>query len=79
MKKLLLLAVAFFPASGVRAQSTSSTWRDVTAGQWNVFNSGTGNVSLVCDQGTMNRQTSISLASQTGKTVTTDGTNCFAH
>jgi hypothetical protein len=47
--------------------------------QWNVFNSGTGNVSLMCDSGTINGQTSLSITSQTGKTVTTDGTNCFAH
>jgi len=44
----------------------------MTAQQWTVFNSGTGNVSLACDMGTINGETSISLASQTGKTVTTD-------
>jgi len=49
------------------------------AQQWTVFNSGTGNVSLACDSGTINGQTSLSVASQTGKTVTTDGTTCFAH
>lgn len=51
----------------------------MTAQRWDVFNSGTGNVSLVCDSGTINGQSSISVTSQTGKTVTTDGTNCFAH
>ena len=50
----------------------------MTAQQWTVFNSGTGNVSLACDSGTINGQTSLSLAPQTGKTVTTDGTSCFA-
>lgn len=48
------------------------------AQQWTVFNSGTGNVALACDSGTINGQTSISLAPFTGKIVSTDGTNCFA-
>lgn len=51
----------------------------MTGQQWNVFNSGTGNVSLACDSGTINGQTTISITSSTGKTVTTDGINCFAH
>ena len=60
--------------------NTAITVPHAMAGQqWTVFNSGTGNVSLACDSGTINGETSISLASQTGKTVTTDGTNCFAH
>lgn len=34
MKQLLLLAAIFFLASGARAQSTSSSWRDVTETQF---------------------------------------------
>jgi hypothetical protein len=51
----------------------------MTAQRWDVFNSGAGIVSLVCDSGTINGGSVYQLSSQTGRTVTTDGTNCFAH
>jgi hypothetical protein len=51
----------------------------MTAQRWDVFNSGTGTVTLICDSGTINGATSITVASEIGKTVTTDGTSCFAH
>ena len=50
----------------------------LVARQWTVFNSGTGNVSLICGSGTIYCQTSLSLAPKTGKTATTDGKSCFA-
>jgi hypothetical protein len=46
--------------------------------QWRVFNSGSNTVTLQCDSGNMNGAASITLAANTGKTVTSDGTNCFA-
>ena len=63
----------------VTGNTTITIPHAMTAQQWNVFNSGTGNVTLVCDSGTINNQNDISFGSEIGKTVTTDGTNCFAH
>lgn len=63
----------------VTENTTITIPHSMTGQQWNVFNSGSGNVGLACDSGTINNEASIQLASQTGKTVTTDGTNCFAH
>jgi hypothetical protein len=63
----------------VTGNTTISIPHAMTAQRWDVFNSGTGNVSLVCDSGTINGGVSIPIASQIGKTVTADGTSCFAH
>jgi hypothetical protein len=63
----------------VTGNTTITVPHAMTAQRWDVFNSGTGNVSLVCDRGTINGGASYPVASQTGKTVTTDRTNCFAH
>jgi hypothetical protein len=51
----------------------------LTGQHWDVFNSGAGVVTVECDANNINGAASITLASNTGKTVTTDGTNCFAH
>jgi hypothetical protein len=45
---------------------------------WTVFNSGSGTVTLRCDTGNINGAASITLAGNTGKEVTCDGTNCWA-
>lgn len=49
-----------------------------TGHQWKVFNSGSSSVTLTCDSGTINGAASLFISSATGKTVTTDGANCFA-
>jgi hypothetical protein len=46
---------------------------------WHLFNSGSGTVTISCDSGNINGAASITLAPNVGKSVTTDGTNCFAH
>jgi len=63
----------------ITGNNTVTVPHAMTGQQWNVFNSGTGNVGLVCDSGTINGLISIQLSANTGKTVSTDGTNCFAH
>lgn len=50
----------------------------ISGQQWKVFSAFGGNVTLVCSGGTINGAASVSLANLTGKTVSTDGTNCFA-
>lgn len=77
--------------SAAYALSGADSWVNVTGNtvitvphamigtRWDVFNAGSGNVSLVCDTGTINGYASLPVASQTGRTVMTDGTNCFAH
>ena len=62
----------------VTGNSTITVPHAISAQQWKVFNSGSATVTLVCDSGTINGGSSVSLASQTGKIVSTDGTNCFA-
>ena len=52
----------------------------LVAGQlWTVFNSGSDTVTLEADSGNFNGTTSVSLATNTGMSVTCDGTNCFGH
>jgi len=63
----------------VTGNTTITVPHAMTAQRWDVFNSGTGNVSLVCDSGTINGNSSLSVVANSGKTVTTDGTNGFAH
>jgi hypothetical protein len=40
---------------------------------------GAGTVTVQCDANNINGAASITLASNTGNSVTADGTNCFAH
>jgi hypothetical protein len=51
----------------------------LTGQHWDVFNSGAGIVTVQCDANNINGAASIALASNAGKSVTADGTNCFAH
>lgn len=62
----------------VTGNTTITVPHAISAQQWKVFNSGSGTVTLACDTGTINGGSSVSLTSQTGKIVSTDGTNCFA-
>jgi hypothetical protein len=51
----------------------------MTGQRWTVFNSGSTSITLACDSGkTINGASFLFVSSETGKTVTTDGTNCFA-
>jgi len=63
----------------VTGTSTVTVPNNVIGQHWDVFNSGSSTVTLVCYTGTINGGSSVTVASQTGKSVTTDGTNCFAH
>ncbi len=63
----------------VTGTTTITVPHAMTGQRWDVFNSGSGIVTLVCDSGTINGATSLSVASESGKSVTTDGTSCFAH
>ena len=85
------LKTALSTKSAAYTLTTSDAWINVTgnttitvphaqAGQrWDVFNSGSGTVTLQCDSGTINGAASITLAANTGRSVIADGTNCFAH
>src|SRR5579885_2415595 len=60
--------------------NTTITVPHALVGQrWDVFNSGAGTVTLQCDSGTINGAASITFTANNGRSVTTDGTNCFAH
>jgi hypothetical protein len=47
--------------------------------RWVVFNSGSNTVTLQADSGKINGGSSITLLANTGRELTCDGTNCFAH
>lgn len=71
--------------------ATSDSWINVTGtttitvphaltGQrWDVFNSGAGTVTIQADSGNVNGAANITIAANVGKSMTCDGTNCFAH
>jgi hypothetical protein len=71
--------------------STKDYWVNVTGtttitvphaglgNHWVVFNSGSNTVTVQADSGNINGAASITLPTNTGKEVTCDGTNCFAH
>jgi hypothetical protein len=63
----------------VTGTTTITVPHAISSTRWDVFNSGLGTVTLTCDSGTINGVANVSVASQTGKTVIADGTNCFAH
>lgn len=82
---------AFSTQSSSYTLKVSDSWTNVTGtttitaphaivGQrWVVFNSGAGTVTLQADSGNVNGAASITLSANTGKEITCDGTNCFAH
>lgn len=63
----------------VSGTTTITVPNNLIGQRWDVFNSGSGTLTLACYSGTINGSASVSLSAGTGKTVTTDGTNCFAH
>jgi hypothetical protein len=63
----------------VTGTTTVTVPHALTGQKWDVFNSGAGTVTLVCDSGTINGASSLSLAANSGQSITVDGTNCFAH
>jgi hypothetical protein len=70
---------------------TADTWVNVTGtttitaphaimgSRWVVFNSGSNTVTVQADSGNINGAASITLSANTGREITCDGTNCFAH
>jgi hypothetical protein len=89
-KRLNGFATAFSVESGAYTLTTKDSWVNVTGGttitvphalrgqRWVVFNSGVATVTLHPDSGNINGAASITLAANTGKEVTCDGTNCWA-
>jgi hypothetical protein len=63
----------------VTGNTTITVPHAISGQRWDIFNSGAGTLTLICDSGTINGGTSLAVFSQTGKSVTTDGTSCFAH
>jgi hypothetical protein len=71
--------------------TTSDYWANVTGtttitvphasigNLWVVFNSGSNTVTVQADSGNINGGANITLSANTGKEITCDGTNCFAH
>ena len=60
--------------------TTTITVPHAIVGQlWDVFNSGSRTVTIQPDSGKINGTTSVFLSPNTGKSLTCDGTNCFAH
>lgn len=60
--------------------TTTITVPHALVGQrWDVFNSGAGTVTLQADSGNINGAANITFGANIGKSVTCDGTNCFAH
>jgi hypothetical protein len=51
----------------------------IVGSRWVVFNSGSNTVTVQADSGTINGAASITLSANTGREITCDGTNCFAH
>jgi len=85
------VTTSFSTQSAAYTLTGSDTWVNVTGSttvtvphaltgqRWDVFNSGSATVTLACDSGTINGASALSLAANTGRSVTADGTNCFAH
>lgn len=84
------IALPITTRSAAYTLTTSDNWMNVTGSTvisvphidkgrlWTVFNAGSGSVTLRCDVGSINGGPSISVAPNTGREVTADGTNCWA-
>jgi len=60
--------------------TTTITAPSATVGtRWVVFNSGSDTVTVQADSGNINGAANITLSANTGRELTCDGTNCFAH
>jgi hypothetical protein len=63
----------------VTGTTTITVPHTLTGQRWDVFNSGVGTVTIQPDSGTINGAASVTRATNTGYSITCDGTNCFAH
>ena len=63
----------------VTGTTTITVPHAIAGSRWVVFNSGAATVTLQADSGTVNGAANITLSANTGKEITCDGTNCFAH
>ena len=85
------VSTAFSTKSSAYTLTGSDAWVNVTGtttitvphavvGQrWDVFNSGSGTVTIQVDSGNVNGAANITLSADTGKSIVCDGSNCFAH
>jgi len=81
----------FFTKSSAYTLTGSDSWVNVTGtttitvphlivgSRWVVFNSGSNTVTVQADSGNINGAANITLSANTGREITCDGTNCFAH
>jgi hypothetical protein len=51
----------------------------IVGSRWVVFNSGSNTVTVQADSGNINGSANITLSANTGREITCDGSNCFAH
>jgi parallel beta-helix repeat protein len=63
----------------VTGTTTITVPHALTGQRWDVFNSGSNTVTIVCDTGNINGGANVTRSANTGYSVTADGTNCFAH
>jgi hypothetical protein len=63
----------------VTGTTTITVPRAIVGSRWVVFNSGSNTVTVQPDAGNINGAASITLSANTGREITCDGSNCFAH
>jgi hypothetical protein len=63
----------------VSGTTTITAPHAIVGSRWVVFNSGAATVTVQADSGNVNGAGSITLSANTGKEITCDGSNCFAH
>jgi hypothetical protein len=81
----------FFTKASAYTLTAADSWVNVTGtttitvphaivgSRWVVFNSGSDTVTVQADSGNINGGANITLSANTGREITCDGTNCFAH
>jgi hypothetical protein len=81
----------FFTKTSAYTLTAADSWVNVTGtttitvphaivgSRWVVFNSGSNTVTVQADSGNINGAANITLTANTGREITCDGTNCFAH
>jgi hypothetical protein len=63
----------------VTGTTTITVPHAIVGSRWVVFNSGSNTVTVQADSGNINGAASITLSANTGREITCDGSNCFAH
>jgi hypothetical protein len=63
----------------VTGTTTITVPHAIVGSRWVVFNSGSNTVTVQPDSGNINGSANITLSANTGREITCDGTNCFAH